>query len=268
MIKIIVLFLLMLATNNIYCTECSQKDNTCPKPSMAKEIQPAGLKELAEIKLQDITEQPIASTCQPCTNKVQTNLAAESKPLCDQLKQLAQQSSASTPQTDTMTIAQAATQPLNTSVSSIAQATEKQTISVVHKTSTAQKTRNITVTNNITKDMITYKKHWSGNHTPSKFYVKINGEKLPNNFGRSSTKKQATQHTQKELTIANDTLDVEIYFKFTYMGITHHEETIKYTGTLPHDAAAIASSFSWDNDKKIILETDKQQPLTLVEVKK
>ena len=47
----------------------------------------------------------------------------------------------------------------------------------------AQKT--VMINNQLSRDMLTYKKHWSGNHTPTQFNITFNGQNVENGTSKS-----------------------------------------------------------------------------------
>lgn len=121
--------------------------------------------------------------------------------------------------------------------------------------------------NTIDKDMITYKRHWSGPHAPTDFHVKINGTKLPNALIENSTKNLECPTT--EVIISEQDLEVELYYKFTVMGVTHHEDTKRYHCKVPPSTQKLAIKFSWDADSRILIDAIEGQTrseLTIVEI--
>jgi hypothetical protein len=95
----------------------------------------------------------------------------------------------------------------------------------------------ITITNNITPEMLQYK-HWTGTYSPENFTLSINDTKV--NIGESYT-----------LTNINDPL--VITFDYSFMnGMRKGGKKVSYT--MKENITTASLSFSWLEDHKIIID--------------
>ncbi len=102
-------------------------------------------------------------------------------------------------------------------------------------------THKITVCNKLNKDMVTYKKHWSGNHTPQ-WNLKINGKKVISN-------------ETVEVELKNNKLVIEFYFEFYALGRLHRKGTAVAEFALDPTTKDIAIEFSWDKPERLIVKS-------------
>lgn len=93
--------------------------------------------------------------------------------------------------------------------------------------------RTISVSNQITESMTTYRKHWTGNYTPSKFTVTINDQEL---------KKDGSL----QIPIKDDTVHVVYNYEFKVLGRVQRAGGKKITFRVPQDTEKLVSTFSWD----------------------
>lgn len=102
----------------------------------------------------------------------------------------------------------------------------------------------ITITNNITPEMLNYK-HWTGTYSPEKFTISVNNTKVT--AGESYT-----------FTKTNDPLVIN--FDYSFMnGMRKGGKKISYT---MHENSTTASlSFSWSENHKVII--DNATPLSI-----
>lgn len=130
--------------------------------------------------------------------------------------------------------------------------------------------RTITIVNNISKDDITYKKHWSGHHTPSSFYIKINNQEFmhhPNKKNvrrsrrRSTAKAKASTTTPKEITVVNNEVDVEVFYEFKVMGVSHRKETKRFKSAIPQEVQKLVAQFTWEDESKVFFKPITDQSL-------
>lgn len=141
--------------------------------------------------------------------------------------------------------------------------TEKTTPNVVHVQEVAQKTNDhsigkevgnkprsthISITNNITKEMLTYK-HWSGSYAPSIFAITIGGDRLLNN---ETVQVQAT--TQNTITIRYD-------YSFAN-GYKTGSREIEFI--ISPEKTQYALTFSWGSPTHLILENAAIKEATVV----
>ena len=140
---------------------------------------------------------------------------------------------------------------------------EKQAPSVISKSQPSQSSRQrtISIVNRITRDDLAYKKHWSGPHTPSSFYIKINGEefmKHPQKRAQGHSKRK-TCSPPTQITLTNNEVDVEVYFNFTVMGKSHREERKEFKIKIPESTNQVAAHFTWETDSKVFLTPIKEK---------
>jgi len=100
--------------------------------------------------------------------------------------------------------------------------------------------RTVLVSNEITKDMITYKKHWTGNYTPSKFILMVNGQELK-------------QEAATPIKVTDDKLCVNFEYEFKVLGKVHRAGGRKFEYILPKDIEKVCSTFSWDAPANLVL---------------
>lgn len=100
--------------------------------------------------------------------------------------------------------------------------------------------RTVLVANEITKDMITYKKHWTGHYIPSKFILMVNGQEVKHDVA-------------KEIKIIDDALSVSFDYEFKVLGKVHRAGGRKFEYTVPSDVEKISSTFSWDDPTNLVL---------------
>ncbi len=142
-------------------------------------------------------------------------------------------------------------------------------IPVTFKKDTSTKNpRTITIVNKITKDDITYKKHWSGHHTPSSFHIKINNEEFMNHPNKKNQRHYRARSTAKvptttptEITIVDNEVDVEIFYEFKVMGVSHRRETKQFSTTIPKGTQKLVAQFNWESDSKVLLTPVSEQSL-------
>ena len=138
----------------------------------------------------------------------------------------------------------------------------------VKKDTSTKSPRTITIVNNITKDDITYKKHWSGHYTPSSFHIKINNEEFMNHPNKKNQRRYRVRSTAKvptttptEITIVDNEVDVEIFYEFKVMGISHRKETKRFNTKIPDGTQKLVAQFNWESDSKVLLTPVKEQSL-------
>lgn len=112
---------------------------------------------------------------------------------------------------------------------------------VVAHTKQEEKERTIIISNNITQDMITYKKHWTGNYTPSTFTVKVNDQELKND--------EATA-----VTVKDDTVQLTFNYEFKVFGKVQRAGARKVAFRVPKEVEKVTSTFSWDAPSNIIVD--------------
>lgn len=118
--------------------------------------------------------------------------------------------------------------------------------------------RRITITNGITKDMKTYKKHWSGHHTPAKFSVTINNEPLP-----ETTRKNPAPQEPLMVSLAGDYAEFSYAFDFVAMGVSYRKGAKKLRVEIPQETDSLRALFSWDDPDRLIIQdakTEKRLP--------
>ncbi|HEB41672.1 MAG TPA: hypothetical protein ENI08_01460 [Candidatus Dependentiae bacterium] len=100
--------------------------------------------------------------------------------------------------------------------------------------------KTITVKNNITTDMITYK-HWTGTHEPF-FILTVNGKKIE-------------QGKQEEITVKDNRLEVRYDYSFAN---GFRKDTTIVSCNIEKNAKDVDITFSWDDEWHI--KTDNAQP--------
>jgi|GEM_PF-4580404 len=107
---------------------------------------------------------------------------------------------------------------------------------------------NISITNNITKEMITYK-HWSGSYAPSIFTITISGNQLSNN--QTTTTKTTTQNT------------ITIRYDYSFAnGYKTGSREIEFI--ISPEKTQYALTFSWQHPTHLILENAAIKQATVV----
>lgn len=101
--------------------------------------------------------------------------------------------------------------------------------------------RTIAVANAITDDMITYKKHWSGNHTPSTFVMKVNNQEVKNG-------------TTTDVIVKDDKLDVSFNYEFTVCKKAYRVGGKKLHYKVPQNVNKVTSTFSWDVNSNLVID--------------
>ncbi len=117
---------------------------------------------------------------------------------------------------------------------------EKSTISLPNKVPSKPVERTVLLSNEITKDMITYKKHWTGNYTPSKFILMANGQEVK-------------QDTATPIKVTDDKLCVSFDYEFKVFGKVQRAGGRKLEYTVPPEIEKICSTFSWDDPTNLVL---------------
>ena len=92
--------------------------------------------------------------------------------------------------------------------------------------------RIVTVCNKITKDMTTYKRHWTGSYTPSKFILSVNDQEVK-------------QGSHEKIKIKDNTLKVRYDFVFSVGGVPYRSGGKVVEFKVPDDVEAIEPTFSW-----------------------
>lgn len=100
--------------------------------------------------------------------------------------------------------------------------------------------RTIVVSNHITQDMITYKKHWTGNYTPSKFILMVNGQEVK-------------QDAATPIQVTGDKLCMSFDYEFKVFGKVQRAGGRKLEYVVPPDVEKISSTFSWDEPTNLVL---------------
>jgi hypothetical protein len=116
--------------------------------------------------------------------------------------------------------------------------------------------RAVTIHNKITDDMATYKKHWSGNHTP-RWNLTVN--------------KCTIESDQKaEIVLLNtDNLTLEFYFEFYALGRLHRKGTAVAQFSINDECRDLDVEFSWDKEERLVVKNktisaeNKAEPLLL-----
>jgi hypothetical protein len=101
--------------------------------------------------------------------------------------------------------------------------------------------RNVVVTNQITNQMATYTKHWSGYHLPE-WKLVVNGVVL------DSTVSQ-------EISVINNMLSLEFWYEFFALGRSYTKGSACATFCLPKDITHVDVEFSWDREERLLLTT-------------
>jgi hypothetical protein len=91
-----------------------------------------------------------------------------------------------------------------------------------------------------TKDMLTYKKHWTGHYTPSKFILMMNGQEIK-------------QDTTTDIALTDGVLNASYEFEFTVFGKVQRAGKRVFEFKIPEAVENIASTFSWDEPKNLVL---------------
>jgi hypothetical protein len=104
------------------------------------------------------------------------------------------------------------------------------------------KARTITISNEITDDMLTYKKHWSGHHSPSKFVMTINDQEV-----------RKGESTAIKLT-GDDVVKVSFNYEFRALGRVQRTGGRVLEFKIPQEVEKITSTFSWDAPSNIVLD--------------
>jgi hypothetical protein len=102
--------------------------------------------------------------------------------------------------------------------------------------------RVVMVSNEITEDMITYKKHWSGHHSPSKFVVTVNDQEIKKGIATP-------------IKVKNDTLAVSYNYEFTALGKVYRTGGKKLEYKVPKEVKKLTSTFSWDTPSNLVLDS-------------
>ncbi len=100
--------------------------------------------------------------------------------------------------------------------------------------------RTIAISNAITDDMITYKKHWSGNHKPN-FTMKVNNQEIKNG-------------TTADVIVTDDKLDVSFNYEFTVCKKTYRAGGKKLHYKVPQNVNKVTSTFSWDVNSNVVID--------------
>lgn len=101
-----------------------------------------------------------------------------------------------------------------------------------------EKPQELTITNNITNDMITY--HYLGSHTPSKFRVEVNGKEL----GATPT----TLHLKEPI------LEVIYSYQFDVGGIAYKKGSKKVTFKIDPHIKSTVTTFNWQSKERVLIE--------------
>jgi hypothetical protein len=102
-------------------------------------------------------------------------------------------------------------------------------------------TRTVRVSNRITKDMITYKKHWTGHYTPSKFALKINGQEVK-------------QNSTTDITVTDNKVRASFDYEFKVFGKVQRVGGREFDLIVPENTDKIASTFSWDEPANLVFD--------------
>lgn len=100
--------------------------------------------------------------------------------------------------------------------------------------------RTVTVTNNITPEMLV-KKHWTGSYTPEPFAILVDGKKLE--AGKTA-----------QVTVEDDTLNVQ--YNYSFMN-GYRKGTSEITFKVAEKQEKIGMTFSWEDDDRVIIENAK-----------
>jgi hypothetical protein len=101
--------------------------------------------------------------------------------------------------------------------------------------------RTVTICNQITDDMLTYKKHWSGHHSPSKFVVCINDQELK-------------KGTMMPVKIKDDKLEITYSYEFRALGRVQRKGGKRIEFKVPKEVEKVCSTFSWDDHESFVLD--------------
>ncbi len=101
--------------------------------------------------------------------------------------------------------------------------------------------RIVTICNDITQDMVTYKKHWSGHHAPSKFIVKVNDQELK-------------KGVPTPVKVVDDNVRISYSYEFRAMGCVYRTGGRNLEYKIPKKVEQCSSTFSWDAPHNLILE--------------
>lgn len=126
----------------------------------------------------------------------------------------------------------------------------KSEIKVSPKKESAERT--ITISNEITDEMLTYKKHWSGHHSPSQFVVSINDQEIKK--GAPTTIKVKD----------DDTINVSFNYEFRALGRVQRSGGRKLQFKVPKEVEKVTSTFSWDAPSNVVL--DKAQLISSTDI--
>lgn len=118
---------------------------------------------------------------------------------------------------------------------------QQKQLSTAQQKKITQPERMVTICNDITQDMITYKKHWSGNHMPSKFIVKVNDQELK-------------KGVPTPVKVVNDNVRISYTYEFRAMGCVYRTGGKNLEYKIPQKVEQCKSTFSWDEPNNFILE--------------